>query len=176
MAKDQREAPSIRWVRTRWLCGAGRLQFSASLQSGSGKTSQRLQVQVSHEELRDAAAALRDDPSAAHREYAVTIPRGRGQQVVKIPVSRDVLLAIADALAGAVDADDAGHRFYHWENPEAVRPCSRCREARDAEDARVDAARLAFLYDWSGKLGIPTSEIAALLAEYHLLPTKSLRR
>jgi hypothetical protein len=86
-----------------------------------------------------------------------------------------MLLGIADALAGAIDADDAGHRFYHWESPSTPRPCSSCRETRDADDARVDAARAQLVRTWTLALKVPVETIERLLREFDNLPRKALR-
>ena len=86
-----------------------------------------------------------------------------------------MLLGIADALTGAADADDTGHRFYHWENPGVPRPCSTCRETRDAHDARVKTARARLVHAWSTTLGVPVETIEQLLLDFNHLPRKVLR-
>jgi len=164
-------------IYAHWLWGAGRLQFQARFRFGKGKGGiHSLTVNVSHAEIALAAARLRAAPDASHYEYDQVVQRGRGRQIVGIPVPRDVLLGIADALAGAVDADDAGHRFWHRDNPDSPRPCSTCRETLDAEGAKVDALRAAFLARHARALQITPERLAAILAEYDRLPTKRRRR
>lgn len=161
-------------VYPHWLWGGGCLQFQASFRFGQGGVHQ-LKVDVRLDEIARDAAALRADPSATHHDYTDVIRRGRSQQVVPIPVPRAMLLGIADALAGAQDVDDAGHRFYHWQNPDTPRPCSTCRETLDGQDQRADAARTQFLTRWAIHLHISTRTVEQLLREFSELPRKALR-
>ena len=79
------------------------------------------------------------------------------------------------SVSGTIDADDAGHRFYHWESPSVPRPCSSCRETRDADDARIDAARAQLVRTWTPALKVPAETIERLLREFNNLPRKALR-
>jgi hypothetical protein len=126
-----------------------------------------LKAEVSASEIVEAARELRERPDCPTHAFHGGIRRD-----VQIPVPRAMLLGIAAALASAVDADDAGHRFYHWESPSTARPCSSCRETRDADDARVDAARAQFVRVWAAALGVPAETIERLLLEFGNLPRK----
>jgi len=86
-----------------------------------------------------------------------------------------MLIGIADVIADAADADDAAHRFWHWEHPDEVRPCSQCRETRDADDERVHRALTAFIENWAETLKTSPGVIEELLAEYLRLPKKAPR-
>ncbi len=158
----------------RWLYGGRCFCFKASFRFGNGGVHD-LRTDVTREELLRDAQALRAHPHQAHHAYLAVIRRGRSQQAVLIPVPRAMMLGIADAIAGAADDDDAGHRFWHWENPGSPRPCSGCRDAMDAEDAKVDQARSVFLARWAQHLSVPLSKIEEMIEEYRGLPTKKPR-
>jgi len=134
---------------------------------------QRVSVEVTAAEIDAAARVLRDRPDYLAHSFDGGIRRGKGWQAVPIVVPRAMLIGIADALSGAVDVDDAGHRFYHWESPSSPRPCSDCRETRDADAARAEGAREVLLRKWTGVLGVPAETIEGLLAEFGRLPRGS---
>ena len=115
------------------LYGAKRAQFRTSVTFGRSGV-HHVKAEASTSEIAEAARELRERPDCPTHALHGGIRRGRGgwQQ---IPVPRAMLLGIADALAGVIDDDDAGHRFYHWESPSTPRPCSSCRETRGADDA-----------------------------------------
>ena len=129
------------------LYGAKRAQFRTSVTFGRSGV-HHVKAEASTSEIAEAARELRERPDCPTHALHGGIRRGRGgwQQ---IPVPRAMLLGIADALAGVIDDDDAGHRFYHWESPSTPRPCSSCRETRGADDARVEAARARFMLAWA---------------------------
>ncbi len=161
-------------TRVRWLIGAQCVRFSVSMQFGRGGI-HLISVDATSGEICEAAKSLRDAPDAQAFEYRCNIRRGNSVQVVPLRVPREMMIGIADAVEGAADADDAGHRFHHWERPYLTRPCSSCREARLADDARVDAARAEFVSGWADRLGTSPEEVELLLSEFFLLPTKALR-
>lgn len=161
-------------VRAEWLYGAGCARFSVHVTFGRGGV-HRVSVEVRAAQIEDTARTLRETPSIEAYAFKGRITRGKDWQPVPIPVPRGMLLGIADALAGAIDADDAGHRFYHWESPSTPRPCSSCRETRDADDARVDAARAQLVRTWTLALKVPAETIERLLLEFDNLPRKTLR-
>ncbi len=169
-------APSTRTgqVRAEWLYGAGCARFSVSVMFGHGGI-HRVSAEVRAAQIEDTARTLRETPSVEVHAFEGRIARGNGWQPLPIPVPRGMLLGIADALAGAIDADDAGHRFYHWESPSMPRPCSSCRATRDANDARVDAARAQLVRTWTLALKVPAETIERLLREFDNLPRKALR-
>jgi hypothetical protein len=162
-------------VRAEWLYGARCAQFSTSVTFGrSGVHHVKAEARAS--EVAEAARELRDKPDCQAHAFHGGIRRGRGGwHDVQIPVPRAMLLGIADALAGAIDDDDAGHCFYHWESPSTPRPCSSCRATRDAADARVDAARSQLVCTWSAALGVPAETVERLLLEFDILPRRALR-
>jgi hypothetical protein len=129
-----------------------------------------VRVEVTPAEFAAAAVELRKQPEQAYYYFTTELTRGKGVQTIKIPVPRDMLLGIADAIAGAVDLEDAGHRYWHWENPEATRPCEQCAETRDKEARKSQKARATFLATWAKKLHTTAGKIEDLLAEYSQLP------
>ncbi len=162
-------------VRVEWLYGAGCAQFITLITFGRSVV-HRVKAKVRAPEIAEAARGLLERPDCLMHAFHGGIRRGRGGwHDVQIPVPRSLLLDIASALAGAIDDDDAGHRFYHWESPSSPRPCSSCRETRGADDARVDVARAQFILAWAGKLGVGVATIEQLLSEHMALPTKALR-
>jgi len=159
-------------TRVKWLIGAQCVRFSVSMQFGRGGIHQ-VSVDATSSEICEAAKSLRDAPDAQTLEYRCSIRRGNGVQVVPLQVQREMMIGIADAMEGAADADDAGHRFHHWEHPYVTKPCSGCREVRLADDARVDAARVEFVSGWADRLGTSPEEVELLLSEFFLLPTRT---
>ncbi len=165
------EFTTISPASAKWLWGGQCCQFSASVRLGRGGVHD-LAVERSPDEIRGDAAALRArPPGEIHHDYLCAIRRGRGEQRIPVRVPREMLLGIADALAGAVDAEDAGHRFWHWDrgSTAAPRPCPDCRETRDAELERARAARAAFVEEWAGRLDAEVAEVEELLAGYQAL-------
>jgi len=117
-------------VSARWLLGAGQLAFATSFRFGkSGE--HEVRVLVSREELARRARDLRENAEEDAR-FEAKIPRGRGVQIVTIRVPRELLLSLANAIAGAVSDEDAGHRLWHREYPHQPRPCHDCQETIDA--------------------------------------------
>lgn len=169
-----RHSTQIGQTRVEWLYGAGCVQYTVYAQFGRGGT-QKISTDVTTDEIQEAAKTLRENPHAVTFAYQGKIRRGKGWQAVPIYVPRAVLIGIADALAGAIDADDAAHRFHHWENPGTTRPCSSCRETRDADDFRVDGARAQLVCAWTAALGVPAETVERLLLEFSRLPRKALR-
>lgn len=158
-----------------WLYGAQCARFTVHVQLGRGGI-HKVSVDVTTDGLRKAAKILRERPECTAFPYYGGIRRGqRGWQSVPVHVPRGMLTGIADALDGSVDADDAAHRFWHWERPSVQRPCSSCRETLNAHDAAVEAARAHLLEMWSATLSVPTKTIEQLLREFGDLPKKALR-
>ncbi len=155
----------------RWLLGSGRCQFRASYRIGMGGVHD-LPVDLSPEEVQQAADALRAVPDAARYYLRTWIPRGKARQWIQIAVPRAMLIGIADAIAGAVDSDDAGHRFWHWSYPDSARPCSGCHETIDRENARATIARAELVERWAFALGTEESQVELLLAQYEALPRR----
>src|ERR1700751_5239193 len=161
-------------TRVKWLYGAGCARFSVNVQFGRSGT-RRIDVDVIADQIHEAAMKLRERPDEATFIYEVGIQRGRGPQHVSIHVPRAMMLGIAAALEGAVDIDDAGHRFYHWERPGIPKPCSTCYETLEANDASVEAARNRFMLTWTTELGVTSETIERLLSDFGSLPRKASR-
>lgn len=165
-------SPRVGQTRAKWLYGARSARFTTRVQLGRGGV-HKISVDVTAEQLQEAARTLRERPDCAAFAYHGGIRRGkRGWQTVPVHVPRAMLIGIgiADALDGAVDATDAALRFGHWESLSTPRPCSSCREALDAHAARVDAARAQLVRAWTGELGVPPETLERLLSEFGNLP------
>lgn len=163
--------------RAEWLLGPGCVRFSASFLSDRSGGNRRGDVDLDLVAIHAEARRLRESPGSPWISFPEDVQRGKGQQRIQIRVSREMLLGIADALVGAVNAADAGHRFYHWQNPEIPRPCSTCREARDVNSvlARIASARVQLMSSWAATLGVPVETVERLLFEFNALPTKVLQ-
>ena len=168
-------APQLGQTRVEWLYGARSARFTTRVQFGRSGI-YKISADATLAQIQEAARRLRESPDCAEFAYDGGIRRGkRGWQAVPVRVPRAVILGIADALDGAVDAADAAHRFEHWERPGDPRPCSSCRETLDAHDARVDAERAQLVRAWTAALGCPPETIERLLSEFDDLPRKSPR-
>lgn len=160
-----------------WLNESRRFQLTQRVRFGRSGT-HRLRVEVTVSDLLAAAALLRDHVGLAstHEQWGAMVLRGRRAQVVQVRLPRKTLLAIADAIADvADDLDEAGHRFWHYDHPDVVRPCSSCRETLDAEDAFAEKARVDLIGRWADALDVPKTTIETMLAQYAALPRKARR-
>lgn len=173
----RRRGAQVGSSRAEWLRGPGCVRLSASFLSDRSGGNWRGGVDLDLVAIHAEARRLRESPASPWISFPEDVQRGKGQQRVQVRVPREMLLGIADALVGAVSVDDAGHRFYHWENPEIPRPCSTCREVRDVNSAlaRIDSARAQLMSTWATTLGVPVEMVERLLFEFNALPMQVLR-
>lgn len=119
-------------VYARWRLNLGDVLFSTCVSFGSEE--HLITIAATAGEIAQAAKVLRERPDCEVHAYQGCIRRpGKRRQHVPVHIPRETMLGIADALSGAVDDEDAAHRFYHWEHPDTPRPCGGCRETRDTE-------------------------------------------
>jgi hypothetical protein len=145
------------------------------VRTGKGEL-RELAYEPSLEEVAQVAQHLREHPELLVLRVPAALDLGQGPQDVGILVAREVLVGLAGAVEGAVDGQDAGHRFWHWRNPASPRPCADCPETIAAEDAAADQARAAFVTKWSTELGVEPRAVEDLLVDYAQLPARRTPR
>ena len=167
-AWERRRGAQVGPSRAEWLLGPGCVRFSATWGAN---------VDLDRVAIHAEAWRLRENLASPWILLPEDVQHGRGQQRRQIRVPREILLGIADALVGIVNAADAGHRFHHWQNPDTPRPCPTCREARDVNSilARIDSARVQLMSTWAATLGVPVETVERLLFEFNALPMKGLQ-
>lgn len=157
-----------------WAPDVGRPRLTQVVRSG--REQRELVCDPTLEEVGQVAQHLREHPELSALSLPATLDVGQGPREAGIRVPRDLLLGLADVVAGAVDDFDAGHRFWHWRNPSSPRPCADCPETVAAEDAAADQARAALVAKWSAQLEVEPRAVEDLLAEYAQLPVRRTPR